>query len=321
VFPLRHGRLRMSGTGVMKELDAIGIGLAAKDHLVVTDKYPECDTKTKMVDYAVFGGGPIATAMVALSRWGLKTAVLSAVGDDEAGRFITRSLADEGVDTSRVEMSDRLSSPQPFIVIERTTGRRTIFEWPQGTGFLDWDESFVPLIAKSRFLLVDCRNVEVEMRAAEIIHGAGGEVMLDCGHPREGFFELVKHVDYLVLSHSFLRSYWPGGIDPSGALEEMAGWGPKVCGFTLGEKGSIVSCGGEVHRADGFEVGAVDSTGAGDIFHAGFLYGLIRGWSIERTSAFSNAAAALSCLAVGGRAGIPSLERVERMIESGSRRD
>ena len=299
----------------MKNFDVIGMGLAAKDHLVVTERYPENDTKTKMLAYATFGGGPVATAMVASARWGLHTCILTAVGDDEAGRFIIESLQQEGVDTSLTRILKNYVSPQPFIVVERSSGRRTIFEWHVGSGFLSWDKTFAAPIRNSRFLLVDCRNVEAEISAARTIHEAGGSVMLDCGHPRDGFFDLAGHVDYLLLSHSFLQGHWGSGVAPEEALREMCEWGPRVCGFTLGSAGSIVCDAGDTFRTPGFPVDAVDSTGAGDVFHAGFLYGLCRGWDIRRTCVYANAAAALSCTAIGGRAGIPTRDQTAALLE------
>ena len=299
----------------MKNYDVIGMGLAAKDHLVVTEHYPENDTKTKMLGYATFGGGPVATAMVASARWGLRTGILTAVGDDDAGRFIIESLEQEGVDTSYTRILKDYVSPQPFIVVERSSGRRTIFEWHVGSGFLSWDETFAAPIRNSRFLLVDCRNVEAEISAARTIHEAGGRGMLDCGHPRDGFFDLTRHVDCLLLSHSFLKGYWGNDAIPEEALREMYGWGPSVCGFTLGDRGSIICDRGDIVRTPGFVVDAVDSTGAGDVFHAGFLYGLSQGWDVRRTCLYANAAAALSCTSIGGRAGIPTHHQVQTLLE------
>ena len=95
--------------------------------------------------------------------------------------------------------------------------------------------------------------------------------------------------------------------------------GPGCVVATLGKEGALCLLNGRFTRSRGFKVDCVDSTGAGDIFHGAFIYGLVKGWDIARALEFSNAAAALNCTAIGARGGIASVERIFDLMKTGSR--
>jgi sulfofructose kinase len=294
-------------------LDVVGVGLAALDTFRVVERYPAPDTKCRTVDALVTGGGPVATALVTVSRLGGRCAFLGCLGDDPAGRAVTGGLAREGVDVSGVRHRPECTTPQPVIVVERSTGRRTVFEWHEGCGPIRPEDLDGGILSRARSLLCDARNPEAERAAAERVRAGGGLVMIDCGHPRPGLEELARVADVLIVSHSFLEARWGPGATLERGLEELASWGPAVVGFTLGEAGSAVRWRGEVLRTSAFPLEVVDTTGAGDVFHGAFLWGMLRGWAPGMVMRFASAAAALSCRALGGRGAIPTEEEATRL--------
>ena len=118
---------------VQSIMDVVGIGQCAWDYLAVVDGYPAPDTKQEACDWQEQGGGPVATALVALRRLGLSCRFHGVVGDDEAGGRIVRSIEGERVDASAVRTRDGAASQTAFIAVDKATGGRTIF-WRRPTG-------------------------------------------------------------------------------------------------------------------------------------------------------------------------------------------
>ncbi len=302
-----------------------GIGQCSFDFLALVDAYPPADTKKEILEWHEQGGGPVATALVALSRLGVECSFHGIVGDDDAGDKIRRSLVEEAVDASGLVMRETSSSQVAFIAIEKETGRRTIF-WKRPTGRpLRGEELGAGFLEGSGMLLLDGLMAEVSLFAARKARGRSVPVMLDAGRMRPGMIELAMLSDYVVGSEEFARDL---GWEPTSealflGLEEL---GVKVLTITLGGRGSVtVSSEGEYFQTPAFKIGTVDTTGAGDVFHGGYIYGLLRGWNLGKTLTFASALAALKCTKVGGRAGIPRLDEVAKFIGesgfgSGSRR-
>ena len=139
--------------------------------------------------------------------------------------------------------------------------------------------------------------------------------VLDGGTLRERTAELLPLIDHLVVSERFARQLATG--DPAAALERLLGFGARAVTVTLGEQGSHTRIrGGEQFHQPAFPAAAVDTTGCGDVFHGGYLYGLLQGWEIRRTVRFAAACAALKTRALGGRTAIPSLAEVDSFLET-----
>ncbi len=300
----------MSPSGMKK---VAGLGQCSLDYIALVDRYPEEDTKPEVIEWTEQGGGPVATALVALSRLGVKTAFLGTVSDDLAGTEIKRGLKQEGVDVRGLVFKKGGRSQTAFILANRRNAKRTIF-WKRPTvAELIPDEVKVELIKKSEFLLVDGLMADASIFAARVAKSRGIPVMLDGGRVREGMMELAELSDHIVCSEEFSRDLAP---TPRKALKELARLSPRAATITLGKRGSITWTDGEVFHQDAFSVRAVDTTGAGDVFHGGYIYGLLRGWDIPKTVEFASALAALKCLEPGGRAGIPTLKDTLRFIRN-----
>jgi ribokinase len=301
----------------VKEWDAIGIGLAVRDVSVLVDRYPMPDEKMRARELHESGGGPAPTALVTLARLGRRTALCATVGDDAVGHFLLDGLRRENVDVSAVSVRKDFVSPTSVILVEN--GRRTILEPPRGVDFpLDWSDVRKLPLEDSSALLVDARVVEVQIRAARIVREAGGLVVLDCGHPRAGVDELIVQSDIAIFAHTYPAALY----GPDGDVREFLASvqsklprpGPAVAGMTLGPRGcAILSPEEGFFSIEAPAVAALDTTGAGDVFHGAFLHAFLKTGSAERSARFANVAGAKKCEGMTGRAPIPKEEEIWRL--------
>lgn len=296
-----------------------GLGQCSLDYLAVIDSFPGIDTKTEVVQWEEQGGGPVATALVALSRLGIKCRFHGITGDDDAGEKIRQSLIKEHVDIDGLLKRNRSSSQVAFIAVEKTRGKRTIF-WKRPTG-----EALIPeelgahFLEESQFLLLDGLMKDSSLYAAKKARQLNIPVMLDAGRLREGMLDIARLCDYVVASEEFAKDL--GWSEDTDALQREIEkhLGKRVVTITLGERGSITFLNNqEVIRTPAFEVEAVDTTGAGDVFHGGYIFGLLQGWNIVDTVRFASVLAALKCKKVGGRAGIPNLTEAMELFTGGA---
>jgi sulfofructose kinase len=302
----------------VKAWDAVGVGLVVRDVSVLLDRYPRADEKMRAREILESGGGPVPTALVALSRLGRKTAISSLLGEDDVGRFILQGLTREAVDTGAVEIDPGFVSPTSIILVEN--GRRTILEAPHEVGLpLKWTSVRKLPLDDAAALLVDARAVEVQIAAARRVREAGGLVVLDCGHPRDGVDELLAVTDVAILSHTYPASVH--GTESDWDIEEflqgirgrLPSSGPAIAGMTLGASGCVFLAPDEGYfRLDAHLVEAIDTTGAGDVFHGAFLHAFLKTGSVRESARFANVAAALKCEGMTGRAPIPSEDEIWR---------
>ncbi len=291
-----------------------GLGQCSLDYIAVTDGYPAEDTKFEAVDMCVEGGGPVATALVALSRLKVKTRFAGVIGVDRAGAEIRRGLKLEGVDTAALVKRRFGSSQTANIIVNRLDATRTII-WRRATAKpLASKEVRGSLIKGADFLLLDGLMPEASIKAAGVARKLGVPVMFDAGSLRPGMLELAALSDYVVCSESFAREY---ARTPAWALKALESIGVKTATVTFGKGGSMTLSDGVSFKVPAFKVRAVDTTGAGDVFHGGYVYGLLKGWGIKKTVTFASAFAALKCRVPGGRSGIPTLSRTLKFMNSG----
>ena len=188
-------------------------------------------------------------------------------------------------------------------------GRRTIF-WRRPTGpppspqELDYST-----IRKAAVFHTDGLFTEASLAAAKAAKEAGVKVVVDAGSLREGMLDLAQLSDYFLASETFSDGLVGEGR-PLDACRKLAEYGPSVVGVTLGARGYVALAGNRIIERPAYQVDSVDTTGCGDVFHAGFAYGLIRGWKMDKCLDFAAWAAAEVSLQLGGRAGIPPLVRV-----------
>ena len=297
--------------------DAVGLGLNSVDLLCLVDRYPGFNTKGELREVSRQWGGQAATAMAALARLGMKVAFIGAVGDDEEGKFSVGSLRQAGVDVEGVAVQPGRASQFAVIIVqgegnEEEQGGRTIM-WRREV-MLRPEEVREDIVKAGRVLHIDGHSVEAEITAARWAREAGIPVSFDAERVLPGTEKLVSLTDYLVASEEF-PSALTGLKDPEEALRKIQMSGPRVAAMTRGPRGAVAFDGEQFYESPGFSVEVVDTTGAGDVFHAGFVFGVLREFDLPRTLRFANALAAMSCRKLGGRTGLCGREDVENFIE------
>jgi ribokinase len=290
-------------------IQVYGLGQCSLDYLGKIDAYPPPDVKCEFSDMVIQGGGPVATALVALARWGVSCAFAGLLGDDLFGKMIKESLDAEGVDTGGVLVRKGFDSQFAFICAEPSASRRTIF-WRRPTGPPPSpDEIDYDIIRQAKVVHTDGLFAEATLAACRAAKEAGVQVVVDAGSMREGMLELAALSDYYLASETFANSL-VGENKPREACEKLAELGPQVVGVTLGPKGYVALVDGRIIERPAYEVEAIDTTGCGDVFHAGFTYGVVKGWDVEESLHFGAWAAAMVSQELGGRTGIPTREEV-----------
>ena len=304
----------------LARVDVVGVGLNATDTIIRLPHFPAFNSKVELLSSDVKPGGQVASAMVACQSWGLRTRYIGKVGDDSAARLQEEELSRAGVEHHLLRASN-CSSQVAFILVDETTGERTIL-WKRDARLkIRPDELKQDWIVNARALLIDGHDVEAATQAARWAREAGIPVAADLDNVYDGVQVLLQYVDYPMVSHDF-PARLTGQSDLLESLPSIARrFGCRVAGATLGHHGAIAWDGHRFIHCPGFRVKAVDTTGAGDIFHGGFVYGLLQGWPIQRILEFSCAAAALNCTAIGARGGIRSVAEIERLMREGPRHE
>jgi sulfofructose kinase len=292
-----------------KRFQVYGLGQCCLDYIGKVDSYPPPDVKCEFSDMVIEGGGPVATALVALARWGVSCTFVGVLGDDQFGSIIQRTLEQDGVDTSGIIVRERSASQFAFILAEPGVGRRTIF-WRRPTGAPPSPpELDISAIRQVEVFHTDGLFMEASLAGARTAKEAGVKVVVDAGSFREGMLDLAQVSDYFLASETFSHGL-VGEDKPLDACRKLAEFGPRVVGVTLGERGYVALAGGRIIERPAYQVEPVDTTGCGDVFHAGFTYGLLKGWQMDKCLDFAAWAAAEVSLELGGRAGIPPIEQV-----------
>jgi sulfofructose kinase len=300
------------------QFDVVGMGLNAVDHICVVPRFPRYEEKLRMTAFKRAGGGQVASALVACSRWGLKTKYIGKIGGDEMGDFSYAALADEAVDLTHVVRVQGALNQFAFILVDARTGERTII-WRRDEGLeISPDEVPADALKQGRFLLLDGHDADAAARAAAIASEAGVRVVVDAETVKPGTGDLIRAARYVVCSQDFPHAF-TDEPDIGSALKGIRDAGPECVVSTLGKDGAVGLSEAGFVRSRGFKVDCIDSTGAGDVFHGAFIYGLEMGWELERILDFSNAAAALNCTVIGARGGIRPAAEIFDLIETGQR--
>ena len=299
-----------------REFDAVGFGLNAVDHLIVVPEYPAFDSKVRFVEHKQAPGGQAASTMVALQRLGLRTAYAGRFGSDTEGKFGYDAIRSEGVSLEFAEVVEGARNQVAFIIVDGRNGERTII-WDRDER-LSYKAEEVPLAvaARGRVLHLDAHDPPACARLARVARDAGTIVTADVDNIYEGLLELLPLIDVLIGSREFPRRL-TGVADERAALVEVKSrYGCPVVGMTRGAEGAVIYCEGEFVEAAAFAVpgGCRDTTGAGDAFHGGFLYGMLSGEDLETSLRLANAVAALKCRELGARTALPDKSKLAEFL-------
>jgi sugar/nucleoside kinase (ribokinase family) len=299
-----------------KPFHAVGFGLNAVDHLIVVPEYPAFDAKMRLLEHRQSPGGQTATAMVALQRLGLKTAYAGRFGSDPEGQFGLKSVVEAGVNVELAQVIEGASTQIAFIIIDTRTGERTII-WDRDDRLAYKPEDApVQLASKGQVLHMDAHDPPACLQMARAARESGTFVSADIDNIYQGLPDLLPFIDILITSKEFPRRL-TGITDIRASLMEIRSrYGCTLVGMTMGEAGAMVYFDGQFIRSDSFKVpgGCKDTTGAGDAFRGGFLYGFLTGKDIETSLTLANAVAALKCRALGARSALPTKKELEEFV-------
>jgi len=296
--------------------DILGIGENATDTVLRLPQFPALGSKMELLSAEILPGGQVATTMIACQRWGLRTHYIGCVGDDSAGELHRKELRREGVHADLVSVP-RSMSQMSFILVDTKSGERTI-AWIRDPK-LTVPPSFLQRswVTSARLLHVDGHDPATTSVAASWARASGIPVVADLDHVAPGLLRLLPFVDYPVTSKEF-------PVDAAGeqnllkALPQLQRkYGSRAICATLGVDGALAWDGNCFCYAPSYKVRVADTTGAGDLFHAGFSFGILQGWELQPILDFSCAAAGLNCQSLGARGGIAKLGKIKELQRAG----
>jgi sulfofructose kinase len=302
-----------------KEFDVVGLGQNAVDHICLLPEFPKRDGKTEILGRQRLAGGQVATAIACVAKLGLKGKYIGKVGSDEDGLFCLSKLISWNIDTRSVRVQEGARNHYSLIVIDQSRGERTIlWERDPKLNFMDGELGRDEVCA-GRLLLLDDHDPVASLRAAQWAKAEKIPIMADFDRVSAVSRELLPQIDFLLVSSNFPAEH-TGIRDVQAALLALAGECGGFVAATQGAAGVLAVVGKDCIRFPGYPVEAVDTTGAGDVFHGAFLYGLIQNWPLARIMSFANAAGAINCTHVGASSNLPRLQEVLDLIASARNR-
>ncbi len=308
----------MEFTARSVEVDVVGVGLNATDTLIRLPHFPAFDSKVEFLSADILPGGQVASAMVACSEWGLTARYIGKVGDDAAARMQLTALTWSRVEAHLIHVPN-CTSQTAFILVDEKSGERTILWRRDPRLSLRPEDLKRELIVTAGALHVDGHDTAAAAQAARWAREAGIPVFADVDNLYDGVEDLLSSVDYLMASRDFPLKF-TGEPDLTKSLPAIRQrFGCRLVGVTLGRVGALAWDGRRYLPCPGYAVHAIDTTGAGDIFHGAFVFGILQDWPTERVLEFSCAAAAQNCTALGARGGIKPIAEIERLMREGQR--
>lgn len=298
-------------------MDIVGIGLNATDTIIPLPEFPHSGAKVEFRGATRMPGGQVASAIMACRQWGLRARYIGKLGGDAAAQLHRSEFAKAGVETKLLQAPD-CESQQSFILVE-DSGERTVL-WKRDERLMILPQELRrEWIVDARALHLDGHDTAAALRAGTWAQAAGIPVIADIDKLYDGIEELLHCIDYLVVSRN-VPGELTGCTNMGQALAEMhRQYNCLLAAVTLGPEGVLAWDGNRYFYAAAYRVPVVDTTGAGDIFHAGFIFGLLQAWPMQRVLEFGSAAAALNCTELGARGGIRSVADINALIENGAR--
>jgi sulfofructose kinase len=296
----------------LQKMDVVGVGLNATDTLIPVPHYPERGSKVEIRSANALLGGQVASAMAACQQWGLRTRYVGKLGEDHAAALHRAEFARLGVETHLL-IAPGCSSQQAFILVD-PSGERTVLWKRDNRLTLLPEELDREWILSARTLHLDGHDTAAATQAAQWARAAAIPVVADLDDLYPGYESLLPSIDFLITSRD-IPARLTNIQNLRDSLPQVARrYGCRLAAATLGHEGVLAWDSEHFHYAPAYQVEPMDTTGAGDTFHAGFIYGLQQGWPLQRQLEFACAAAALNCTAVGARGGIQPVEKIEHFM-------
>ena len=295
----------------MSSIQAVCVGVITIDTIALVDKYPSADERVIAQEIARAGGGPAAVAAVALSRLGIKSAIVGTIGDDADGKEVLRIFEKEGVDTSGISIGSSATSGSVIVASKEHSSRAISTRQPMVQAPIN--EAAKKLIAQAQWVHVDHLGI-TRLTELGISRGNGPRISFDAGYGVETFDPIT--VDLFVPTDRQMALRYPG-IDLAVALENDS---MKAGNTVVATQGSAGSAGFSPETglvtAPGFAVDVKSTLGAGDVFHGALVAQLIHGFALQEAMIRANAVAALSCTGLDGQSKIPTTTELDAYLEA-----
>ncbi|MBO4407139.1 MAG: carbohydrate kinase family protein [Clostridia bacterium] len=300
----------------MKKYDIVGIDMPNVDLAVNMVKFPRPNGGEPIRRLSWQGGGKIASGIVASARFGAKCAIIGAVGDDLYGDFCRDDFIRHGIDVSSLySRKDRSTGLAVVLSDEESMGRSICFR--AGTAeMVREDELDGELLRNCKILYVAMFN-DLTARAISIARAAGAKILADADYYQENLRRMIPEIDVFIGSENIYHTLFGERDDLEACCREIREKGPEIVVFTFGEKGCAGFSDDGFFRIPAFHVHAVDTVGAGDVYHGAYAAALVKGFSAEKAARYASAVAAIKCTRIGGRAGIPDFATLERFLSTG----
>lgn len=292
------------------------IGHASYDITLPVDKYPRENTKYRLEEKFECGGGPASNAAYLLGKWKINTYFQSVAGDDVFGRRLKNEFKNVNVNVDFFELTEKEDTSISFILINKENASRTLFN----IGKKEVHPSRFNYDFKPDIILIDGNHYEASKKAFEMFPEA--IKVIDAGRITDELLELCEYVDYLICSKGFAETVTKTRINYKephslkevyNSLEEK--YPNKKIIITLEENGCLYKSKDKIKLMKALKVKALDTTGAGDIFHGAFVYALCKKFDYEKCIKIANITAGLSVTKIGGRFSIPSKKEVMSIYE------
>ncbi|MDD3731355.1 MAG: PfkB family carbohydrate kinase [candidate division Zixibacteria bacterium] len=306
----------MNRSSKISKVDCLGLGIIPLDFLIQVTYYPPAGGKIDASALSVMGGGPIPNALTGLSRMGLSITLIAAVGDDLVGRLIREELKKENIDSRFIIVKKNKQSDSAYGFVEAGSGRRTIALYRKiRITARDLTLNRYPI---PRLIHLDGRDLDACLKLARWGRKKGALISFDIGSRRNDVSPVFPMVDHLIVSDVYAFGF-TGKKNARSAILKLKEYCPGTIVITEGIKGSVAYENDRWHHQHAFRVKNIDTTGAGDAFHAGYLYGLLKGFSLGERLTYGAAAAALKCTRLGAR-NLPTLNEIRRFLKNRPRR-
>lgn len=306
----------------MSELDVVCFGALNVDQLYRVNKIANEDDESYILGFKESSGGSASNTVMGLSRLGLKTGFIGKVSKDSAGKLLLENLKKEGVDTAGIILSEEGRSGKVLGFVD-TKGQRALYVDPGVNDLIKIQEIHRDYISNSNIFHLSS-FVGGSKKAQESFLNEIPEdvvVSLDPGriYAERGIKylkDILKHTNILLLNQKELK-HLTGKINKT--LEEQTKIlldHVDVIVVKMGDKGCYVTDGRESHFIKSFKTKCADTTGAGDAFNAGFLYGYIKGKNLKESCKIGNLVAACCIEKFGAVAGLPDTSMLKLRLKS-----
>jgi sulfofructose kinase len=300
-----------------KQIDVVGLGASTIDIITLVNHFPNKRETQQSLATTIQGGGPIATAMVTVSRLGGSALMIDSIGDDWVGTLVLQGLLSEQVNVDYIETHRGGTTSISNILVSANDGARAIIFQPGSVPELSLSERQKSVIRSAKIIHLNGRHWSACLEAVNLAKDSNVQISFDGGanRYRPELRLLIPFTNICIVAKDFAEKY-TGQKELSKSVQSLLKEGPEIAVVTDGIHGSSIGTkdGLSFHQPAFLFPKTVDTTGCGDSYHGAFLAGLLKGFTVEKTSTFASAVAAMNSQHLGGRSGIPEFDEVAKYL-------